>query len=58
MARCVRVPGISAEGDGPPRAYADVPGLWPGIPYDVVTGEGDGGMPGLPDEVLGCLEGT
>jgi hypothetical protein len=43
-------------GEGPPRAYPDLPGTWAGIPYDFVTGEGDGGQPGLPDEVVGCLD--
>lgn len=45
-------------GEGPPRVYEQLPGQWSGIPYDFVTGEGDGGFPGLPDEVVGCLEGT
>lgn len=45
-------------GEGPPREIPGLPGLWAGIDYDFVTGEGDTGMPGLPDEVTGCLEGT
>lgn len=45
-------------GEGPPREYPGLPGEWSGIPYDFVTGEGDSGQPGLPDEVIGCLSGT
>jgi hypothetical protein len=45
-------------GDGKPRAYPGLPGKWAGLPYDFVTGEGDSGMPGLPNEVSGCLTGT
>src|SRR4051794_39077773 len=45
-------------GDGRPKKYVGLPGTWPGIPYDFVTGEGDSGQPGLPDQVVGCLSGT
>jgi hypothetical protein len=45
-------------GDGTPQIYAGLPGEWAGIAYDFVTGEGDSGMPGLPDQVIGCLSGT
>lgn len=45
-------------GEGPPESYLGLPGQWYGIPYDFVTGEGDSGNPGLPDEVLDCLSGT
>jgi hypothetical protein len=45
-------------GEGPPTVYLGLPGQWSGIPFDFVTGEGDGGMPGLPPEVAGCLAGT
>jgi hypothetical protein len=45
-------------GDGPPTAYPSLPGMWSGIAYDFVTGEGDHGQPGLPDEVVDCLAGT
>ena len=45
-------------GEGPPTTYPDLPGQWSGIPYDFVTGEGDGGFPGLPEEVADCLSGT
>jgi len=45
-------------GDGPPQIYAGLPGEWSGVPYDFVTGEGDSGQPGLPNEVVGCLSGT
>ncbi len=45
-------------GDGPPQAYLGLPGEWAGVPYDFVTGAGDSGEPGLPDQVIGCLSGT
>ena len=45
-------------GDGPPQSYLGLPGQWAGVPYDFVTGEGDSGEPGLPDQVIGCLSGT
>ena len=45
-------------GEGPPREYDGLPGEWSGIPYDFVTGEGDTGQPGLPREVVSCLDGT
>ena len=46
------------EGEGPPRTIPGLPGTWSGIEYDFVTGEGDSGQPGLPPEVVGCLDGT
>jgi hypothetical protein len=45
-------------GEGPPTTYLGLPSQWSGIPYDFVTGAGDGGFPGLPEEVAGCLAGT
>ncbi len=45
-------------GEGSPATYTNLPGVWSGIPFDFVTGEGDGGQPGLPDEVVDCLAGT
>jgi hypothetical protein len=45
-------------GEGEPQAYGGLPGLWYGIPYDFVTGEGDTEQPGLPPEVSRCLDGT
>jgi len=46
------------EGDGLPRAIEGLPGEWGGIQYDFVTGEGDGGFPGLPSSQVECLAGT
>jgi hypothetical protein len=46
------------EGEGKPVTYIGLPGEWAGIPYDFVTGAGDSGQPGLPDQVSGCLGGT
>jgi hypothetical protein len=49
---------IGFVGEGQPRAVDGLPGVWSGIDYDFVTGEGDSGQPGLPPEVAGCLAGT
>jgi len=40
------------------RAYPGLPGRWAGIPYDFVRGGAGLDIPGLPDEVRGCLGGT
>ena len=40
-----------------PRAVEGLPGTWFGIEYDFVSGEA-GDTPGLPDEVVRCLDGT
>ena len=40
------------------RAYPGLPGRWQGIPYDFVNGGAGLDIPGLPDEVVGCLDGT
>ncbi|HET9722712.1 MAG TPA: hypothetical protein VFR44_02580 [Actinomycetota bacterium] len=45
------------------RSYPGLPGQWSGVPYDFVRGGGGPetpgpGIPGLPDEVVGCLDGT
>jgi len=45
-------------GDGAPRAIDGLPGMWGGIQYDFVTGDGDSGVPGLPASQVGCLAGT
>lgn len=44
--------------DAEPKAYAGLPGMWSGIPYDFVKGGGGIEIPGLPDAVVGCLAGT
>ena len=41
-----------------PKAYAHLPGTWVGVPYDFVKGGQGLDLPGLPDEVVGCLDGT
>ena len=46
----------SADTDA--KAYPGLPGLWSGIPYDFVEGGGGLEIPGLPEQVLGCLAGT
>jgi len=40
------------------RAVAGLPGTWSGIEYDFVEGGEGLTIPGLPDEVRGCLDGT
>jgi hypothetical protein len=40
------------------RRHPGLPGKWAGTAYDFVTGEGAFNFPGLPAEVIGCLEGT
>jgi hypothetical protein len=40
------------------RAYPGLPGLWSGIPYDFVAGGEGLTIPGLPEDVVGCLDGT
>jgi hypothetical protein len=40
------------------QRYPDLPGKWAGTAYDFVTGEGAFDFPGLPAEVIGCLQGT
>jgi hypothetical protein len=44
--------------DSEARAYPGLPGLWEGRPYDFVKGGGDLTIPGLPPQVVGCLDGT
>jgi hypothetical protein len=39
-------------------AYPGLPGTWSGVPYDFVDGGAGLQIPGLPDEVVGCLSGT
>jgi hypothetical protein len=44
--------------DPEPKAYPGLPGMWSGIPYDFVKGGGGLEIPGLPEQVVGCLAGT
>jgi hypothetical protein len=46
------------SGDPEARAYPGLPGLWAGVPYDFVAGGAGLQIPGLPDEVVGCLSTT
>jgi hypothetical protein len=51
--------GFQYDTAGPePVAYEGLPGLWSGVPYDFVGGGAGLEIPGLPDEVVGCLDGT
>jgi hypothetical protein len=44
-------------GDSPPHTVEGLPGTWAGTEFDFTTGE-DGEKPGLPTEVVHCLDGT
>lgn len=46
------------SGDPEPKFYEGLPGLWAGIPYDFVQGGAGLEIPGLPDQVAGCLDAT
>lgn len=51
--------GFQYEGaDAEPRHYDGLPGLWSGAAYDFVEGGEGLTIPGLPDEVVGCLDAT
>jgi hypothetical protein len=50
--------GFQWERDSEPQRYPGLPGSWAGVPYDFVEGGEGLTIPGVPDEVLGCLEGT
>jgi hypothetical protein len=46
------------SGDPEARVYPGLPGSWAGVPYDFVSGGGGLEIPGLPDEVVGCLSAS
>ena len=46
------------SGDPLARSYPGLPGRWAGVPYDFVGGGAGLEIPGLPDEVVGCLSAT
>jgi hypothetical protein len=46
------------EAEPEPRAYPGLPGEWSGTRYDFVKGGAGLNIPGLPTEVIGCLDGT
>ena len=46
------------SGDPEARAYPGLPGVWSGVPYDFVAGGAGLEIPGLPEEVTGCLSAT
>jgi hypothetical protein len=50
--------GFQWEVGAEPEVYPGLPGAWTGIPYDFVNGGEGITIPGLPDEVRGCLDGT
>jgi hypothetical protein len=45
-------------GDTEGRPVEGLPGTWSGVEYDFVEGGAGLEIPGLPDEVIGCLGGT
>ncbi|MGZ5301738.1 MAG: hypothetical protein ACXWEJ_07935 [Actinomycetota bacterium] len=46
------------SGDTSRKRYPGLPGRWSGTAYDFVHGGAGLKIPGLPDEVSGCLDGT
>jgi hypothetical protein len=51
--------GFQWEGlDSKPARYEGLPGRWPGTIYDFVRGGAGIDIAGLPEEVIGCLDGT
>jgi hypothetical protein len=40
------------------RTYEGLPGTWAGVPYDFVEGGAGIEIPGLPEDVVGCLSAT
>lgn len=50
--------GFQWEAGAPQERYPNLPGAWSGIPYDFVDGGEGLTIPGLPDELRGCLDGT
>jgi hypothetical protein len=50
--------GFQWESGASPERYAGLPGEWTGIPYDFVDGGAGLTIPGLPEELRGCLEGA
>jgi hypothetical protein len=47
-----------ASEDHSKRDIRGLPGTWSGVEYDFVTGGAGLTIPGLPDQVIGCLSGT
>jgi hypothetical protein len=50
--------GFQRSADTTERSYEGLPGTWRGTPYDFVEGGEGVEIPGLPDDVVGCLDGT
>lgn len=50
--------GFQFDPGARPERYPALPGAWRGVPYDFVRGGAGLGIPGLPEQVRGCLEGT
>ncbi|HEY7400717.1 MAG TPA: hypothetical protein VH989_07450, partial [Actinomycetota bacterium] len=46
------------SGDDRNRNIPGLPGTWSGVEYDFVNGGAGITIPGLPDQVVGCLSGT
>jgi hypothetical protein len=50
--------GFQWENGSQAQRYPGLPGAWAGVPYDFVDGGEGLTIPGLPDELRGCLAGT
>jgi hypothetical protein len=50
--------GFQYDPAAPERRYPDLPGVWRGVPYDFVAGGEGITIPGLPETLVGCLDGT
>jgi hypothetical protein len=50
--------GFQYEEGVAPKAFDGLPGTWNGAPYDFVAGGAGLTIPGLPADVVGCLDGT
>ena len=50
--------GFQHEEGSARTRYPGLPGRWAGVPYDFVEGGEGLTIPGLPEEVRGCLRGT
>jgi hypothetical protein len=50
--------GFQYEEGADPVVYEGLPGAWDGIAYDFVEGGASLTIPGLPEDLAGCLDGT
>lgn len=50
--------GFQYDPSAPPERYPGLPGVWQGVPYDFVSGGEGLTIPGLPEVLTGCLDGS